>query len=284
MSIEKYKVFKVVAEVKNFSKASLVLNMSQSAVSKSIKKLEEDFGFLLFVRKKYGVELTRQGQVLQPEIIKVLNANRRLENMVSSYNELQAGKLVIGSFSSASSLLLPGLIKKFSIKHPNIQVIVREGHYDEIRQWLDDGQVDVALLIKEFIEDSEHHYLFTDHVKLLAPLSYNLPETTSIKIIEDHPFIVSEHYPNPYLTGILNRFNVKPNTQYVVKSNQTIFSFVERGLGLALLPESTLIRSAHKFAVIGLEEDIPRNIYLVTHKTNLQIPMVKAFWTISQST
>jgi len=282
MSIEKYEVFKVVSEVKNFSKASVILNMSQSAVSKSIKKLEEEFGVSLFIRKKYGVELSRYGVTIRPEIISVLNQNRRLENVVNAFNELQTGQLVIGSFSSASALLLPNLIKKFSLKYPNIQVVVKEGHYDEIKQWLDDGHVDIALLIEEFVGDSEKLYLFTDHVKLLAPKSYKLPKKMSIKTIEDYPFIVSEHYPNPYLSNIFKRFNVKPNTQYIVKTNQTIFAFVENGLGLALLPESTLIRYDHDFDVISLNETIPRNIYLTTHQTNLKIPMIKAFWTLNQ--
>jgi DNA-binding transcriptional LysR family regulator len=282
MSIEKYEVFKIVSEVKNFSKASVLLNMSQSAVSKSIRKLEEEFGVSLFVRKKYGVELSRYGEKIKPEIISVLNQNRRLENVVNAFNQLQTGQLVIGSFSSASARLLPNLIKKFSLKYPNIQVIVKEGHYDEIKQWLDDGHVDVALLIEEFIDESEKVYLFTDHVKLLAPKSYKLPEEVSIKTIEDYPFIVSEHYPNPYLANIFKRFDVKPNTRFVVKTNQTIFAFVENGLGLALLPESTLTRSDHDFDVISLEETIPRNIYLVTHSANLQIPMIKAFWKLNQ--
>lgn len=282
MSIEKYEVFKIVSEVKNFSKASIILNMSQSAVSKSIKKLEEEFGVSLFIRRKYGVELSRFGVTIKPEIISVLNQNRRLKNVVNAFNELQTGQLVIGSFSSASALLLPNLIKKFSLKYPNIQVVVKEGHYDEIKQWLDDGHVDIALLIEEFVGDSEKLYLFTDHVKLLAPKSYKLPKTMSIKAIEDYPFIVSEHYPNPYLTNIFQRFNVKPNTQYIVKTNQTIFAFVEKGLGLALLPESTLIRYDHNFDVISLNETIPRNIYLTTHKSNLQIPMIKAFWILNQ--
>ncbi len=282
MSIEKYEVFKVVSEVKNFSKASIVLNMSQSAVSKSIKKLEEEFGVSLFIRKKYGVELSRYGEKIKPEIISVLNQHRRLENVVNAFNKLQTGQLVIGSFSSASALLLPNLIKKFSMKYPNIQVVIKEGHYDEIRQWLDNGDVDIALLIKEFVGDSEETYLFTDHVKLLAPKSYKLDKKVSIKTIEDYPFIVSEHYPNPYLTNIFNRFNVKPNTKYVVKTNQTIFAFVEKGIGLALLPESTLLRYDYDFDVISLNETIPRNIYLVTHKNNLQIPMIKAFWTLNK--
>jgi|LGVE01.1.fsa_nt_gb DNA-binding transcriptional LysR family regulator len=283
MSIEKYEVFKVVSEVMNFSKASVILNMSQSAVSKSIKKLEEEFGVLLFIRKKHGVELSRYGETIKPEIISVLNQNRRLENVVNAFNELQTGQLVIGSFSSASALLLPNLIKKFSLKYPNIQVVVREGHYDEIKKWLDDGHVDIALLIEEFLGESEKLYLFTDHVKLLAPKSYKLPKKVSIKTIEDYPFIVSEHYPNPYLSNIFDRFNVKPNTQYVVKTNQTIFAFVEKGLGLALLPESTLFRYDHEFDVISLSETIPRNIYLATHHSNLQIPMIKAFWALNQN-
>ena len=281
MSLIKYEIFKVVSEVGSFSKAALHLNMSQAAVSKSIKTLEEEFGVELFTRNKQGVELSRFGQKVRPEILAVLSQNRRLENLVNTYNDLQTGRLIIGSFSSASSLLLPELIKKFSAKYPNIQVIVKEGHYDAIKRWLEDGIIDIGLLIEEFIEDYERIFLFTDHIKLLSPKKYGLAEEVSIKTIEEYPFIVSEHYPNPYLSKIFKKFSVKPNTKYVVKTNQTIFSFVEKGLGIALLPESTLFRYNYGFDVIKLKETIPRNIYLVTKDKNLEIPMIKAFWRIN---
>ncbi|WP_240840675.1 LysR family transcriptional regulator [Acidaminobacter sp. JC074] len=281
MSLVKYEVFKVVSETMSFSKASVLLNMSQAAVSKSIKTLEEEFGGDLFIRHKQGVELSRFGERVRPEILAVLSQNRRLENLVNTYNNLQTGKLIIGSFTSASALLLPDLIKRYAMEYPNIQIFIKEGHYYEIQKWLEDGIIDIGLLIEEFLEEHERIFLFTDRVKLIAPKKYKLPKEVSIKVIEEYPFIISEHYPNPYMSRIFKKYNVKPNTRYIVKTNQTILAFIEKGLGIALLPESSLLKYETDFDIITLKETIPRKIYLATKKNNLEIPMIKAFWNIN---
>jgi len=282
MNIVKYEVFDMVASTLNFSKASMSLNMSQSAVSKSIKSLEEEYGLPLFNREKYGVSLTRFGQSLWPEIKAILNQERRLNRLVNAHKNILKGKLVIGSFSSASAKILPDLIHAYSQSYPDIQVEVKEGHYDEIKRWLEEGTIDVALLIEEFIDDYERKYIFSDKIKLLAPKGFNIGKRASISIIEEYPFIVTEYYPNPYLTNLIKKYRVNPNTKYVVKTNTTVFAFVEKGLGVTLLPESSILKSDFNIDMIDLEEDIIRNIYMATKEKNLKIPSVKALWTLKK--
>lgn len=282
MSITKYEVFEAVAQTLNFSKASVVLNMSQSAVSKSIKSLEDEYGLPLFNREKYGVSLTRFAKSLRPEIQGVLNQERRIKRLVNAHNNILEGKLIIGSFSSASAIILPNLIQQYSSVYPEIQVEIREGHYDEIKRWLEDGLIDVALLIEEFIDDYEKQYLFTDQIKLLAPKEFNLEDQLSINAIEKYPFIVTEHYPNPYLSSLIKKYSINPNTKYVVKTNHTVFAFIKKGLGIALLPESAIYNSNHDIHVISLKEEITRNIYMATKKKNLMIPSVKALWALKK--
>lgn len=285
LMIVKYQIFKAVTQSKNITRAANSLNLTQAAVSKAIKSLEQEFGFELFKREKYGVALTEAGEHILVHVNSVLSANRKLENLINDYNHLKKGKLVIGSFSSASTGVLPDLIKSYSEKYPNIQIIIKEGHYDEIQDWLDRNVVDIGLLTKEFVKDKyEKKHLFTDHIKLIVPKAFELErKKASIKLIETYPFIVTEHYPNPFLLNLLNSFDLKPDIKFVVKTNQTVFAFVECGLGVALLPESSLLRTNFIFDIIDLEEIIPRHIFMVTKSENLQTPMVSAFWKLIQS-
>lgn len=282
--IIKYQIFRTVTQTKNITKASYELNLTQAAVSKAIKSLEKEFGFELFNREKYGVSLTDAGSQVLLHINSVLSANRKLENLINDYNHLKKGKLVIGSFNSASTRILPDMIKFYSEKFPNIQIVIKEGHYDDIQRWLDQNIIDIGLLTKEFLKDKyEREYLFTDRIKLIVPSNLNMKnKKVSIKIIEDFPFIVTDHYPNPFLLNLLNSFELAPDIKYVVKTNQTVFAFVEHGLGIALFPESSLEQTNYDFDIIDLEEIIPRHIYMVTKKENLQTPMVKAFWKLKK--
>lgn len=280
MSIIKYEVFREVCSVGNFSKAAENLNMTQSAISRSIKSLEEEFSTALFTRKKDGVCLTRFGEKVYPEIINVLNMQRKLENVVNAYNDLQTGRLVIGSFSSASSSILPDILSRFRSRYPNIQVVVKEGHYDEVRDWLLRGSVDVAFLIDEFIEGFKKHYLFSDEIMLIVPEDSPIRDRIPIKSIESYPLIASEHYPNPYLKGLFEKYKVSPDVKYVVKINQTIFAFVEKGLGLAILPETSVERANYEIRMVPFVEQLARHVYMVTKEEMMEIPSVQAFWEI----
>lgn len=285
MSITKYEVFRTVAQTNNFTKAADYMNMTQSAVSKAIKSLENEFGFSLFIRKKDGVVLSRAGERVLDEIISVVNADRKLRNVINDYNNLNKGKLVIGSFSSASTRLLPSLLAKYSRLYPNIQITIKEGHYDEIQRWIEDDFVDIGLLTEEFLDqDYIKQYLFTDHIKLIVPKQFNLTnQVVSIKSIEKYPFIATEHFPNPYLLNLIQQYDLNLDMRFIVKTNQTVFAFVEMGLGVALIPESSVMKTGYLFDVIDLKEVIPRNIYVVTKEQNMSIPMVKAFWQLNQS-
>lgn len=280
MSILKYEVFREVCKFGNFSKAADHLNMTQSAISRSIKSLEEEFSAVLFFRKKDGVELTRFGEKIYPEIMNVLNMQRQLENVVNAYNDLQTGRLVIGSFSSASFSILPDILSRFRHKYPNIQVVVREGHYDEIREWLIQGGVDVAFLIDEFASGFKKQYLFSDEIMLIVPENSPIEGRVPIKIVETYPLIASEHYPNPYLIGLFRDYGVAPEIKYVVKINQTIFAFVEKGLGVAILPETSVQRANYGIKMVPFEEKLSRHVYMVTKDNLMEIPSVQAFWEI----
>lgn len=279
MNINKFEILKKVASFKNITKASHQLNMTQAAVSKAIKSLEDEYGFDIFLRSKSGVELTSMGKQIMVFVNQVLNVNRQLDNLVSDFNQLKKGKLVIASFSSASTRILPILVEEYSKKYPNIIITIQEGHYDEILGWLEKGVADIGILKDDFIPHNyERRYLFSDSIKLIAPSDMVIDNPVSIDIIEEEAFIVTEHYPNPYLIKLIQSYALKPNIRYIVKTNQTIFAFVEKGMGISLLPESSVTRSDYDFKVIDLKQDIPRDIYLVTKKETMSIPMVKAFW------
>lgn len=279
MNLIKYEVFVTVAEVESFTKAAYRLNMTQSAVSRSIKSLEEEFQMTLFTRKKEGVALNVAGELVLIEIKKVINAQRKLENKIYNWNDQKKGKLIIGSFSSASFRLLPAMVYEFKKLYPNVTVDIREGHYDEIQRWVNQGSVDIGFVIEPFVEeDYVTRFCFKDSIKMIAAASYNLSNAESIKILEDYPLIVTEHYPNPYILNLFKTYGMAPEPQYVVKTNQTVFAFVEKGMGLALIPESSLIRKSFDLEIIDLEENIIRKTFMVCKEHNQENPLVKAFW------
>lgn len=134
INIYSWHVFSTVAEQKSFIKAAGVLNISQSAVSHTITKLEKECGYALFVRNRNNIELTTNGQSLIPLVRQLLNCDNSLSQEVLKLKNVHSGEVKIAAFHSATLLWLPEIIDKFKEGCPNVRVKVRQsGDKDIVR-------------------------------------------------------------------------------------------------------------------------------------------------------
>lgn len=132
----------------SFTKASHVLNMTQPAVSHAISNLEADLGVKLLLRdRKRGLLLTDIGERILVHIRAVLNHIEKVEQEVAAEKGFEVGTIRIGSFPSASTKFLPGIIKVFKQKYPSLQLIVHEGTLDEIKSWLKSKAIDIGFIV-----------------------------------------------------------------------------------------------------------------------------------------
>src|SRR5580704_1865473 len=125
-------VFRQVAELRSLTKASRALRLSQPAVTKHIKLLEEELRLPLFVRSSYGVALTDAGTVF----LKHVQATEReragiLEQLQAPVGKL-AGGLRLGGSMTIVSYFLPEMLLAFKAKYPDVACAVVEGNTDFI--------------------------------------------------------------------------------------------------------------------------------------------------------
>ncbi len=120
MNLELYKIFYVVAECKNITKASEKLYISQPAITKHIKHLEEYLGTPLFIRTKKGVVLTEVGEKIFLKVKHALTLFDEIPKELSGFNMLEKGTIKIGISTSLTKKFLLNYIKKFHLIHPNI--------------------------------------------------------------------------------------------------------------------------------------------------------------------
>ncbi|MFZ5354554.1 MAG: LysR family transcriptional regulator [Bacillota bacterium] len=284
MSLFKYELFMEVVESNSFTKAAEKLNITQSAVSHGIKSLENELGFQLFIRDTKEIKLTKPGEEIIRYVNSLLAADRRLQNKINSINNIEAGQLTIGSFGSSSTKFLPDIVKRFNDLYPNIELFFREGGYSDILNWLKDDVADVAFLVEELIDDQMYSTpYFSDEILALLPKEYGLGSNDyfDIKDVVKYPYILSDLNPHKYLQILFKRYDIKPYYKYTVNMNPTVFAMVEKGLGLTLLPESTLYKSIYDIDVLPLKQRVFRKIHLVTKKGHQRNPIVKAFFKIA---
>ncbi len=147
MTLFSYEIFDAVAREGSFNKAAQQLHLTPSAISHAIAVMEAELGFTLFNRGKNGVTMTSYGASLYPSIRAVLNSDEALKQSIARLNGLEKGKVKLGAFNSVCAGMLPGILKGFMAQYPQIEVEVYQGTYDDVKEWLRTGQIDLAFLL-----------------------------------------------------------------------------------------------------------------------------------------
>ncbi len=237
-----YEIFLKVVETGNISKASEALNYTQSGISHVISALEKRMGFKLFVRSSNGVALTDNGQKVVPIIQNIVNQEQLLKQEVFDINHEVGGKLRIGSFTSITTLWLPGVIKYFEEQYPDVELEILDGNYADIRHWIKHGRIDCGFVAGDVPEGFMFHELRKDPILVILPEGHPLAEKKFIthEEVVDYPIILQPEGYNIDMSSILEKSSRPAKIQYNLRDDISIISFVEHGLGIGILPELVL--------------------------------------------
>lgn len=140
-----YKIFYSTAKAGNISKAAQELYISQPAISKSIKKLEESMETELFVRSSRGVRLTEDGELLFSHVKSAFQTLEAAENQIRLRQDLGIGHLRIGVSSTLCKYVLLPYLKGFVKLHPHLRITIACQSTKETLRMLENGELDVGL-------------------------------------------------------------------------------------------------------------------------------------------
>lgn len=282
----RYRIVKQIMESGSFTKAAEKLNMTQSAVSHAVGTFENELGFPIFIRNKGGVGLTSEGEALRPYIETLVITEDRLFNEANAINAVEAGTLRVGSFATASSRILPQIMKVYDERYPNIKVELIDSDYEIIKEKLEDGSIDIAVLEEKYIDKDYYKlpYLY-DELMVVVP---NLPafqglKAMSIGSIPDYPFIMPDNDQDTFLKQLLKKYDVAPNIKYRFQLLSTVFAMIEVGLGITIVSETALRTYKFDVLMIPLEPKLYRNVSLVALRPQMSAPVVKAFFDVAKS-
>ena len=139
-------VFRQVAEVRSLTKASKALHLSQPAVSKHIKLLEEELRVPLFVRSSSGVVLTDAGTIFLKHVQETEKSRAAVMEKLQAPVGLLTGSLRLGSSMTIASYYLPDVLVGFKAKHAAVKCEVVEGNTDLILGLLLDQRIELGLV------------------------------------------------------------------------------------------------------------------------------------------
>lgn len=146
IDFELYRIFYVVANHSNITKASEELSISQPAISKSIKNLEEQLGGQLFVRTKRGVVLTSEGKEFYNYIKHAIEYINNAENKFTDLINLETGCIKIGISTTLTKEFLLPYLKKFHFLYPKIDIQIITSLTSDLMPKLRNGLIDIVIL------------------------------------------------------------------------------------------------------------------------------------------
>ena len=128
----KLHIFKVVAEHLSFTKASERLFISQPAVSKTIKNLEEAYKSNFFIRRRNSIELTEDGKAFLIYADRILSIYDEMEQQFLTMKDALPEKIHFGVSTTAATYIIPKILAKFSMQYPQVHFEITSGNSEEI--------------------------------------------------------------------------------------------------------------------------------------------------------
>lgn len=245
INLNLYKVFYYVAVCKSFNEASSKLCVSQPAISKQIKNLEEALGVKLFYRFNKGIELTKEGILLLEQVEKMNFYLEASVKYLSSTKNLLNGELIIGCPSHITSFYLLKYIEKFRKDHSGVKVKVISDSTSMLIESLIHHKID-------FIIDSvpiETNYnnltikpLEVFDTTLIVSKEYN-NKVKSVKDLETAEFVLplERSSMRKNFEKNLKKYNIKVNTGISVDTTDLIISSVKRNLGIGFVVKEAVL-------------------------------------------
>ncbi|ORJ53672.1 HTH-type transcriptional activator IlvY [Geothermobacter hydrogeniphilus] len=290
MDINELEIFLSVAEQLHFGRASQACNLSPSALTRTIQRLETQLGQTLFLRDNRSVALSATGERFRDY------ARKAVSDWYSFRDSLRTSDEVSGSLSLYASItavysLLPDLLEAYRQAYPEVHLELRTGAAEQALPQLQSGQIDVAVaaLPDRLGPRIEFLPIATTPLIFIAPAvktGNGAPNDIPSFRMADTPLVVPRGgQSRRRLDQWFKEQQLRPNISSEVSGNEAIIAMVRLGVGVGVVPQLVLERSPFRDEMRILE-DAPRLepyiVGLCTSRKNLRRPAVKAFWQLGE--
>ncbi len=278
INFELYRIFYVVANKKNITKAAEELFISQPAVSKAIKKLENNLGGKLFNRTKKGVVLTEEGKEFYNYIKVALEYINNAENKFNDLINLETGTIKIGVSVTLTKYFLTPFLEKFHDLHPKINIQIDTNITKVLFHKLKNGLLDLVILNLPYKKENDIKIVKCRDIQDIFCANKNYQNLKNKKLslneLNNYPLVLQAKSSNTrtFLDDVAKENNVTLNPSMELASYQLVTEFTKIGFGIGYLTKEYIqdeLKNKNLFK-IKLKEKIPkRSIGIAYSNKNL---------------
>ena len=286
MEIRVLRYFLTVVREENITRAADILHITQPTLSRQLAELEEELGVPLFIRGKRKLALTDAGVLLRRRAEEIVELADKTEQEFSAPSPELTGLISIGSAVSSSARIWARLLDTFHARYPLVRYDLLFGNAEQIRERIDKGLIDIALLIEpteieryEYLRLREKEVWGVDRPAGRSPaLRLSRPLLGTPEDLRDRPLLMSKQcmaqrelaswFGDGFERQILLTYNLLANA----------VQLVEAGLGCAIAIEGAVnIHGAGNTCFRPLHPELTNTSVLVWKKFQPFSPAVSAF-------
>ncbi len=288
MELRHLRYFVAVAEMENVSRAALKLHVSQPALSRQIRDLEDEIGFCLLERTAKSVRLTDAGRAFLD------NARALLQNADEAVSKARAvasaepTELQVGYSQTPTAEILPNTLRAFQRKMPNVHVRTHDWTNKDILDGIRGGRLQLGLIVPpaktSALHDLRYEELLQERVCVAVASQHPFARRRTVPIMEvaAEPLIglTREDYTSyyDYLSIIFSKVKQKPRVVEEHDSFSGVMSAVEAGTGVAICSDVFCRSFGNRVKLLHLTpEPKPFSVGIVGRKGRLS-PAAEKFW------
>ncbi len=282
MDIHALEIFIETAGRLHFGKASRACNLSPSALTRTIQRLEEEIGTPLFLRDNRSVALTEAGkQVLDYARNTVLEWKNFQKSLASTDTQV-SGILSIYASITAVYSLLPDLLETYRTTHPGVQLELHTGDAEKAVEQVLSGEIDLAVAALPDRKQTRMEFMPLAETPLvfIAPFSFGRINFSQIPLVVPQSGVARHR-----LDVWLKEHGIVPNISSEVAGNEALIALVRLGTGVGIVPQLALERSPFRDEVRVVKKAprlAPYVVGLCSSKRNLKRPAVQAMWQLAE--
>lgn len=286
MEIRQMRYFMEVAKREHVTDAANALHVAQSSVSRQIFNLESELGVDLFVREGRSVKLTPIGKMFLERVKQAMYVIHEAEREVKEYLEPERGTVHIAFPISLAAHVLPRAIYAFRQRYPEAKFQMRQALYRDLIDGVIHGEYNLAMIAPLPAEEPKikQKLLFTERIVALLPMHHRLADRAAIPLreLKDDPFVTLPEGTmfRKIALNACRQIGFSPFVAFEGDDIDALKGLVSAGLGVALMPEVTLIdnvpQSTVKIPIV--EPAVTRTIGVIIPTQRKLLPTEQLFY------
>ena len=248
MELRHLRYFVGVAETENVSRAALKLNISQPAVSRQVRNLEDEIGLPLLKRAGKSVRLTEAGRVFLNEARQILKHADDAVQKVRVTGAKPESELNVGDFPLATARMMPSILRRYRKAMPNVQVKLHDWPVEKEIAAVRKGNLQLAIIIPPLTgnwhRELRFEELLTAHICLAVSCNHPFAPRQAVSLAEAarEPFVGLMHQEYPqhrvYLAAVFAKVKDKPRIVEEHDGWAGVFTAVDAGTGVAMVSDA----------------------------------------------